>query len=236
MFLTAQIRRSFCLLLALGTFWSAAGTAAGQGLTRAEALKIAETFVQHRWPASARNVRHGKDSDGVEIHTPDHAGGKGNPVEDCWRSDAENTGVAYKWGGFDTPAAFNAGVRAGKAAGDVYSQDKRRKGGAAVSGDAVGIDCSGFVSRCWKLPKKHSTATLASISKRLSSAEELRAGDVMNTANGHVLLFVRWLDADKKRALFYEAAPFSKTRATQRALDELVSGAYEPLRYRHISD
>ena len=58
----------------------------------------------------------------------------------------------------------------------------------------------------------------------------------MNTAGGHVLLFVRWLDAEKSRALFYEAAPFSKTRATERPLAGMVSGGSVPLRYRHMRD
>ena len=204
-------------------------------LTRAEALKVAETFIHHRWTAAA-NVRHGKDSSGIEIHTPDRAGGHGDPAGDCWEAGAQNTGMAYKWGGFDTLASYDAGLRKGKAAGDVYTAEKRRKGGAAVSGDAVGIDCSGFISRCWKLPTKHSTSTLASISWRLPSAEALRPADVMNTAGGHVLLFVRWLDAEKSRALFYEAAPFSKTRATERPLAGMVSGGSVPLRYRHMRD
>ena len=205
-------------------------------LTRAEALKVAETFIHHRWTAAAANVRHGKDSSGIEIHTPDRAGGHGDPAGDCWEAGAQNTGMAYKWGGFDTLASYDAGLRKGKAAGDVYTAEKRRKGGAAVSGDAVGIDCSGFISRCWKLPTKHSTSTLASISWRLPSAEALRPADVMNTAGGHVLLFVRWLDAEKSRALFYEAAPFSKTRATERPLAGMVSGGSVPLRYRHMRD
>lgn len=116
----------------------------------------------------------------------------------------------------------------------VYTTEKRRLGGAAVSGDAVGIDCSGFVSRCWKLSKKHSTSMLAGICQRLDSPAALEPGDVMNTAGGHVLMFVRWLDAGKTRALFYEAAPFSKTRAAEREMAELAAAGFVPLRYRRI--
>jgi hypothetical protein len=100
----------------------------------------------------------------------------------------------------------------------------------------VGIDCSGFISRCWKLPGKHSTSTLASVSRRLPSADALRPADAMNTAGGHVLLFVRWLDERKSRALFYEAAPFSKTRASARAVADMVREGYVPLRFRRIAD
>jgi len=56
----------------------------------------------------------------------------------------------------------------------------------------------------------------------------------MNQRRGHVLMFVKWLDEEKKRALFYEAAPFSKTRATQRDINELVADGFVPMRYRHI--
>ena len=226
-------------LLALAALLAVSSPARADTLTRAEALKIAETYIQHRWTAAPQNLRHGKDSAGIEIHTPDRPGGHGDPAGDCWLPGAQNTGVAYKWGGFDTPASYDTGLRAGKAAGDVYTAEKRRQGGAAVSGDSVGIDCSGFISRCWKLPQKHSTSMLFGIARRLPSADALQPADIMNTAEGHVLLFVRWLDAEKKRALFYESAPFSKTRVCERELTELTeltSAGYLPLRYRRIRD
>ena len=156
----------------------------GQSVTRAEALAIGESYINHHWQAGAANVRHGQASDGVEIHTPDRDGGHGDPLTDCWVANAENTGVAYKWGGFDTPESFDAGIRKGRAAGDVYTAEKRIKGGAAVSGDAVGIDCSGFISRCWKLPRKYSTSMLVGVSRRLASPAELLPADVMDAPEG----------------------------------------------------
>jgi hypothetical protein len=204
-----------------------------QSLTRAESLKIAESFIQHRWQPSTNNVRHGKGADGVEVHTPDRDGGRGNPLSECWIPDAQNTGVAYKWGGNDSPRSFSAGIRAGKAAGDVYTQEKRRRGDKAVSADAVGVDCSGFINHCWKLTARYSTYSLPSICQKLSPAA-LEPADIMNQPNGHVLLFVKWLDPEKKRALFYEAAPFSKTLASERDVSEMTAAGYQPLRYRHI--
>jgi len=58
----------------------------------------------------------------------------------------------------------------------------------------------------------------------------------MNTEEGHVLLFVKWVDAEKKRALFYESAPFSKTRASERDIADMVGEGYQPLRYREMRD
>ena len=221
------------IVLAVGLI-AGPNLATAQTLTRAESLKIAESFIQHRWQASAKNVRHGKDSDGIEVHTPDRDSGHGNPPSECWLPETENTGVAYKWGGNDSPKSFSAGVRAGKAAGDVYTSEKRRRGGNAVSGDAVGIDCSGFICHCWKLTTRHSTNSLASVCQKLPSPAALEPADIMNQSNGHVLLFVKWVDAEKKRAVFYEAAPFSKTLASERDVNEMTADGYQPLRYRHI--
>ncbi len=223
------------LLLRILLFFTLVGQAFADGLTRAEALKIANHFIEHRWTAEARHVRHGKDSAGIEIHTPDRAGHHGSPDEDCWTL-GENSGVAYKWGGWDTPESFDAGLHKGRAAGDVYSAEKRRLGGGAVSGECVGIDCSGFISRCWALKKRESTSTLGGICKRLASTAELKPADVMNHAGGHVILFVNWLDAEKTRARFYEAAPYSKTRAVEHDIAKLIESGFIPLRYRGIRD
>lgn len=213
-----------------------ADLSSAQSVTRAESIKIAESFIQHRWHASAKNVRHGKDSDGVEVHTPDRDGGRCEPLDECWVPDAENIGVAYKWGGYDSPESFTAGILAGKTAGDVYTDEKRRRPGKMVSSEAVGIDCSGFIGRCWKLTARPSTNSFPSICRKLSSTAELEPGDIMNRENVHVYLFVKWLDAEKERALFCEASPFSKTVASEREVRAMAAGGYQPLRYRHIRD
>jgi hypothetical protein len=207
-----------------------------QSVTRTESLKIAESFIQHRWQSSAKNVRHGRDKHGVEVNTPDRDGGHCEPLNECWVPDAENIGVAYKWGGNDNPKSFSAGILGGKAAGDVYTDEKRERGGKLVSAEAVGIDCSGFICHCWKLTGRYSTASLPSICHKLSSAAELEAGDIMDRPNTHVLLFVKWRDAEKERALFYEASPFSKTVASEREVRAMAAGGYQPLRYRQIRD
>jgi hypothetical protein len=231
-------RTQFLVVSLVAAVWGsfAALPLRADSVTRAEVLQVAESYVGHVWQSSEKNRRHGVDSRGVEIHTPDRVGGRGWPDEACWETGAANEGVAYKWGGYDTPASFDAGVRAGKAAGDVYTPEKRRLGGEAVSGDAVGIDCSGFISRCWKLPHKYSTSSLGEICRKLPSPGELLPADVMNTEGGHVILFVKWLDEARSRALFYESAPFSKTRASERVIADLAADGYVPMRYRKIRE
>lgn len=228
------MNRSWALVIFSFAFCSPAARA--QTITRAEALRIAESYIQHRWQASTRNLLHGKDRKGIEVHTPDRRGGRGNPLDECWRVNEENVGVAYKWGGDDTPATFSLGVKSGKAAGDVYTLEKRRLDDTAVSDQAVGIDCSGFICRCWKTRKRYSTSSLAEVCIKLDSASKLLPADIMNHRRGHVLMFVKWLDDEKKRALFYESAPFSKTRATERDIADLVSNDFVPMRYRLIRE
>ncbi len=221
------------VLVAFALLAATAGLFADE-IRRTDALKIAESYVQHRWYASPRNLLHGRDRAGVEVHTSDRDPRHGFPLDACWRVDAESTGVAYKWGGFDTLETFDAGIRSGKAAGDIYTPEKRRLDDRAISSAAVGIDCSGFVCRCWKLRRHYSTYSLGLICRRLPSASDLQPADIMNESKGHVLLFVKFLDGGKRRALFYEAAPFSKTVATEREVTQMVAAGYVPMRYRGI--
>ncbi len=211
-------------------------TLSAQSVSRAEALKIAESYVHHHWWASSKNLLHGTDTKGIEVQTPDREGGRGAPRADCWTVNSDNIGVAYKWGGIDTPESFEAGIKAGKAAGDVYTAAKRQLDSAGVSDAAVGVDCSGFICRCWKLTKRYSTYSFAQICRKLPTPAVLEPADIMNHSAGHVLLFVKWLDPQKKRALFYESSPFSKTVASRRRVSEMTAAGYIPMRYRYIRD
>jgi hypothetical protein len=220
--------------LAAGLLCASAPLHAGP-LTRAEALRIAEAYCNYRWTSTDKNVLQGRDADRVEVHTPNVAAGTA-PDSKLWSIDATNTGMPYKWGGFDTIESFAVGIRKGKAAGDMYTLEKRKLGGAAVSSHAVGIDCSGFISRCWKLATKQSTETLPSLCKALPSPADLKPGDIMDAAGGHVIMFAKWLDDEKTSALFYESSPFSKVIANVRSIDDLVADGYRPLRYKLIVD
>jgi hypothetical protein len=195
-------------------------------------LATAAAFADHEWLPTSRNLLHGADAAGIRVSTPDRS--SGNP--ELWHPGERATGIPYKWGGFDTISSFERGIRAGKAAGDLYNAEKRRKGGAAVSAQAVGLDCSGFISRCWQLPAKRATSTLAAVCVKLRSPAELLPGDVLNQPGGHVVLFVKSVDGSKTRAHFFEAEPFSKVRRSERDVPELLTAGYTPLRFREIRD
>ena len=145
--------------------------------------------------------------------------------------------MPYKWGGFDSLESFEAGIKKGKAAGDMYNPEKRRLGGAAVSSNAVGIDCSGFISRCWKLPTKQSTNSLPSLCTKLQSTSDLKAGDIMDDAGGHVILFAKWLDDQKIRAFnSMEASPYCKVISSTYDVRLIALAGFQPLRYKAIRD
>ena len=146
--------------------------------------------------------------------------------------------MPYKWGGFDTPASFDAGLRAGKAAGDVYTEEKRRLLDDAVSEQTVGIDCSGFVSRCWRLPRSFSTRELAALCDPVTDFAQLKPGDIFNLHNAHVVLFAGWTDAERTSLTAYEAGapPSWKVQLDTMTLRFLTDQGYTAWRYRGMRD
>ena len=152
--------------------------------------------------------------------------------------NAINTGVPYQWGGFDTPQSFDDALRDGRFAGDVYSDYKRRLLDAGTSDQCCGIDCSGFISRCWRLDRSYSTRELTELCERLSSFNELKPGDILNKPNEHVLLFVRFVDPAQTRFEAYEAGSPPSWKVLRHAIPvEYVRGlGYKPFRYRHMTD
>lgn len=146
-------------------------------------------------------------------------------------------GVPYQWGGFSTIEEFDAGVKAGKAAGDVYTEAKRTLLDDAVSTEAVGIDCSGYISRLWKLPRSYSTRELPGLCKEISWPS-LKPGDILNTHNAHCLLFAGWDDKKRTKLLAYETGCPPSWRVLSHTIDVewLKSLGYKPWRYRGIRD
>ncbi|WP_166647021.1 hypothetical protein [Prosthecobacter fusiformis] len=201
-------------------------------IRRSEVIQRAEVYAQHRWRPTSANVRHGRDAQAIQVDTPDVGYAK------CgwWRPGRWNQGMPYQWGGFDTPTEFDQKVRSGLAAGDVYTAAKRAGLDAAVSREAAGIDCSGLISRCWQLERSYSTRELPSLCVPLSSYDELRPGDILNTHNAHVLLFADWGNTAGTQMWVYEAGSYPTWKVLRRQVDcsALREKGYLPFRYRHI--
>ena len=201
-------------------------------------MSIAESYRTHRWHPTAANILHGPDPDGVRVDTPDVGYSPPGAVPGWWVPGQVNEGVPYQWGGFATIEQFDREIASHKAAGDVYTQEKRRLLDAGVSRHATGIDCSGFVSRCWKLPRSFSTREFSAICDPLPSWDDLRPGDILNTYNSHVVLFAGWLDSSRTRIVAYEtgAPPHWLVVRHSIAVDVLNEKDFAPFRYRGIHD
>jgi hypothetical protein len=201
-------------------------------------LSTAARYAGHVWMPEQRHVFHGVDDDGVEIHTPDATahGVSQSPHPGWWTPGVLAVGMPYQWGGFATPEEFDRALRLGRYAGDIATPEKREKLDAAVSSFCTGIDCSGFVSRCWGLAHAHSTRELESVSRRLVSATEVLPGDAFNLFNSHVVLVAGWADAARTRLRIYEAASPPSSGWGKVALGEVTLASLEergfiPLRY-----
>ena len=112
---------------------------------------------------------------------------------------------------------------------------KRQLGDAATSKQACGIDCSGFVSRCWRLSRPYSTKELPGICDKIVWGD-LKAGDILLN-DRHVLLFAKW-STPGSTVYAYEAGPFPvwRVNAAEIPTDYLLERGYVPWRYRGIQD
>ena len=116
--------------------------------------------------------------------------------------------------------------------------EKQAAGDAAVSRFAAGVDCSGFVSRCWRLDRPFSTRELPALCTRLPSWEDLRTGDILIAPGRHVLLFIQWEGTEKNRFLGSEAGPLPAWKCSEHVFSRamLENSGYRPMRYRGMRD
>lgn len=205
-------------------------------VTREECIQIAHNYYAHEWTPSARNIFHGVDPDGIRVDTPDSSFRPAGSIPGWWVPGLVNRGVPYQWGGFSSLEEFDRGIAEGKYGGDVYTREKRARLDDAVSKHAVGIDCSGFVSRCWKLPRSFSTRELPMLCEELSSFDQLLPGDILNTHNAHVVLFVQWLDSTRTSFLTYETGSPPTWKVLRHGLRrvQMMELGYKAYRYRNM--
>ena len=154
------------------------------------------------------------------VDTPDRNTYPEWPEWAGWKADELNIGVPYQWGGFSSISGFNltnpidfedqytgTDTFEGKIhyAGDIYCDTQ------IISRKSCGVDCSGFVSRCWNLPIKQSTRTLINPEFSIPiTYDELQMGDILIIPNYHVMLFNKFMDENKTKIWVYEAGPAYK--------------------------
>lgn len=203
-------------------------------ITPSESMAIARNYAEHWWQPFAGNVLHGKDRAGILVNTPDISHQTPPERPGWWVPGDNNSGIPYKWGGFDDPASFDLAIANGRPGGDVSSPAKRIADNAAVSAQAAGVDCSGFVSRCLKLPRVYDTTELPSVCRPLANARDLRPGDLLNIAHRHVILCAGWAKADGSWIYYYETGgppDYWKPALKRAPLSAVLALGYKPLRY-----
>lgn len=195
-------------------------TTASASVTRSEALVIAEAYRDLTWTAQAGNIS--ADTvvvgDGHIIRTPDWVAPAGGA----------RTSVPYKWGGFTSLDSFAAQQLANKYTGSDYTSDV-----SWSDNYCVGVDCSGFVSRCWRRSAKEGTTTLPTISNTLASFDDLKTGDIVNLAGSHVRLF--WKKEENGTYTMIEAMG-TYWRVMTRNYTAAALAAYTPLRYKNMTE
>ena len=205
-------------------------------LTRVEALSIADSFVKHCWTPTQANVLHGPDAHGIRVETPDVTFNMPGKAPGYWSPGEVAVGIPYCWGGMDTPESFDRGIAEGKFAGDVCTDTKRKLLDDGVSAQTCGVDCSGFVSRCWKLTWSCSTRELPFICDELRSFDDLKPGDAVNFENAHVMLVAGFIGGDHKTLAVYQTGSPNSWKCEKQwvTLDWLKKAGYKPWRYRGI--
>jgi len=205
---------------------------------RHECLRIAEAYASFKWKPSQVNVLHGNDTKGIRVDTPDVAYKPEGGFAGWWHPETWNEGLPYKWGGFDTLETFEKGVAQGRPAGDAFTAQKRNMNDSAVSDYAVGVDCSGLVARCWRMPTSFSTYEIAKHCDRLPDYESLRPGDVVNKEHEHISIFVCWEDSAHEIMTVYDAGCPPNLRVVKHGTytSYLKSKGYHAWRYRGMVD
>ncbi|MCF7885101.1 MAG: C39 family peptidase [Candidatus Marinimicrobia bacterium] len=190
-------------------------------VSRDKVLEIANNYVRHEWNCTEDNITDGivTAPDGYRIDTPD------------WIEVGQNQNIPYKWGGFNTITEFDNGIKNGKYAGDTCWVQKNE--GSAY---ARGVDCSGFVSRCWQLSTHYSTNSMSNWNKiyTYSSWDSLKQGDAILSPGHHVILFVQKKNNGSYKCI--ESAGHKtnwKVDYTIRSLSELVE--YKPVYYENLT-
>ena len=202
LFIGAGLQSAFAVNIFESTFYDNVETEVfyNVDITRERIIEIAEAYLTHEWYPTGSNVFHGNcPYCGKWVDTPD-SGFYGSG----WVSGESNIGVPYQWGGFSSISGLNLSneedfdeqyTGTGEYAGIIhYGGDIHTQGSQCSR--ACGVDCSGFVSRCWNLPTKKSTSTLPGISNQIKY-EYLKPGDILDKPGYHVILFKEFVNEEK---------------------------------------
>jgi len=137
-------------------------------------IATADSYKNLVWTSNSSNDWNNVNCGGKIVNTPD------------WVSVGGNTSMPYCWGGNSTISMFNSGLSLNKSAGD----DITTPGYGAEPNCSVGVDCSGFLSRCFGLSFHYSTSNIDtnSLFGTYSNTNSIGEGDLFNKSGVHTRL------------------------------------------------
>ena len=210
---------------------AARAAAAPMPVTRADVAKCAEAFRDLQWlltPGSYErtSVPNECDPPGSYWRRPHYLNGK---------SGQQVTGVPYCWGCSTSIEQFLEQVKTeARLAGHSCTC---RTGNYCLRKDSTGVDCSGFVSQCWK-SGYYTTSSMGEIATAIDKTK-LQPGDAFNRAGSHIRLFMGLVETDTgPRYRVIEAA--NGEGRIGRVLEEKYTASqlsgYKAIRYKKIVD
>ena len=182
------------------------------GLERGDAILIGDTYTREHWSCSSANTT------GTSQSCPSGYA--------SYYSVGDYIGVPYKWGGFDSIDQFRDKIAQGYGAGS-YSSD-------GVLACVTGVDCSGYVSRCWEQTSKYGTSTIQGISSELGSTDDMKKADAFNKAGSHIVMLT-YYHRDGSPVIMEAAGGDYRKAVFRKATWSYLSG-YVPIRYDNIED
>jgi len=196
------MRRLLLSVLLLGAVTG--GAIRAEAITRDQVMARAKAYAFHPWRCTTANLTASCSSSYKSVYVP-----------------GDYVGLPYDWGGYMTLFDFDQQIAKGFGAGSRAQE--------GVLSCTSGVDCSGYVSKCWDAGH-YGTSTVSKVSTTIAQSS-LLPGDAFNKAGSHIVLYSHTLASGLP--VFYEAAAFHVE------IDALggwskVSG-FIPIRYNKIT-
>lgn len=134
--------------------------------------------------------------------------------------------MPYCWGGFNSISEFTTGLANGGRVGNINT---------VVVSNTFGLDCSGYVSRCWNTSQKYGTWTISSVSYSINLSD-IKQGDALNNPGSHIMLFDSYDSSGD--FILYECTQlnnYDRVAHTIRSSGSVTS-SYTPIRYNNVTD
>jgi len=193
-------------------------------LTRQRVIETAFAFEGIQWKLNAAAYGHDPDTACTgfagRIRRPGYLRGK---------LGQEVRGIPYCWGCHGALDQIRGNIDRGALAGNICTHNAPRR-------DAVGVDCSAFVSAAWGLATHFTTAAIPAIAGRIADPSDLRPGDALDKPGSHVMLFLRFTPDHKAEVM--EASPGAcdgRVCHNIYPLASLLARGFEPVRFRALA-